>query len=136
MNEYIEYMKMKYEKQNTLMKKIQEERQKELGKTEKMENNKSSLKSDLPDYFKGHPSMIVRWSGDETTLLEDPNISGGWKIKLELRKGGGHRMYFVTPDRKYVIRSIEGVLEYLQHNDVQHGGDIVKTQTQPSAQFN
>ena len=128
MNEYIEYMKMKYEKQNTLMKKIQEERQKELGKTEKMENNKSSLKSDLPDYF--------RWSGDETTLLEDPNISGGWKIKLELRKGGGHRMYFVTPDRKYVIRSIEGVLEYLQHNDVQHGGDIVKTQTQPSAQFN
>ena len=52
MNEYIEYMKMKYEKQNTLMKKIQEERQKELGKTEKMENNKSSLKSDLPDYFR------------------------------------------------------------------------------------
>ena len=108
MKEYIEYMKNDEEKR-ALVKKLEEERQKELEKTEI--SKMGSLESDLPDYFKNHPSLIHRWAGEEATLLEDSNISGGWKIKLKMRKDGRHRKHFVTP-------------EYLQHNDVQHGGDI------------
>jgi len=81
-------------------------------------NGKLNEDSDLPDYFKNHPSLIYRWHGDEATLVDEPKLTGGWKIKLEMRKKGSSRKQFVTPDRKYVIRTIEGVLEYLQHNDV------------------
>merc|ERR1719369_2208782 len=77
------------------------------------------LDPDLPDYFRKHPSVISRFNGDEASLTEDPSITGGWKIRHDSNKSGKPRKRFVTPDRKYVIRTIEGVLEYLQHNDVQ-----------------
>jgi len=110
--EYIKYLEIREEKQKAAL-------IKEKSKVSKRRNIcNTSLDSNLPAYFKEHPSLISGWNGVESSLLEDPKLTGGWKIKLERRKTGKPRRQFVTPDRKYVIRTIEGVLEYLQHNDV------------------
>jgi len=115
----IEFVKF-FEKRASLerqLKKIKKDKLK-VRETRNRFNGKLNEDSDLPDYFKNHPSLIYRWHGDEATLVDEPKLTGGWKIKLEMRKKGSSRKQFVTPDRKYVIRTIEGVLEYLQHNDV------------------
>ena len=113
MMEFNKYVEMKERKQKAaeLQEKSKELKKKPIGNI--------SLDPELPEYFKEHPSVISRWNGEESSLYEDPNLTGGWKIKLERRKKGKSSRQFVTPDRKYVIRTIEGVLEYLQHNDVQ-----------------
>ena len=116
---------VKKKEQDGLKKKMEADRLKKGQKAKRTIVGKFILDSNLPDYFKEHPSLIMRWNGEESTLIEDTNLSGGWKIKLERRTSGKHGRHFVTPDRKYVIRTIEGVLEYLKHNDVEHD-DIEK----------
>lgn len=110
--EYIKYLEIREEKQKAA-------RKEEKSKVSKRRNICNiSLDPDLPGYFKEHPSVITKWNGVESSLLEDPRLTGGWKIKLARRTGQKHDRQFVTPDRKYVIRTIGGVLEYLQHNNV------------------
>ena len=114
MMEFIKYMEVKEKKQRKA-----ELEEKLIRFSMKKNMSKINLDPELPDYFTEHSSLIYRWNGVESSLVEDPKLTGGWKIKLERRKTGKPSRHFVTPDRKYVIRSIDGVLEYLQHNDVQ-----------------